>query len=343
MPTLSSQLYVFDPRPDFPFRFAVKRLWDPLSPYLQDEDAYTLIMVHGTGFHKEHWEPVLDDLYGLLLKQAGGVAKVREAWCLDTYNHGDSALLNENVLTQGYDKLCSWEDIARGIHLFLSGKGTGIDIDFSKRKLAGIGHSSGAVGLILSTTYHPRVKYSLLHLVEPMILPTSPPGIPNVLEAGAVKRRDIWPSKEEAMKAFNSRPSWQVWDPRILQTYVEHGLTSLPTLSYPDVTKGVTLKCPRHLEAASYRDGVTRTRAFWYLPTLVQRYPVHILYGAVSDYYPGTIKEDVINNAGASNLASIVWAEGAGHLITQVNPTRLAGEIAKVLAAPIPAHINSKL
>jgi len=44
-----------------------------------------------------------------------------------------------------------WEDYARSIHLFLSGLGTGVDVDFTGHKLVGIGHSMGAVSLCVGS------------------------------------------------------------------------------------------------------------------------------------------------------------------------------------------------
>ena len=38
----------------------------------------------------------------------------------------------------------SWEHHARGVHALLAGLGTGVDIDFSKRRLALVGHSIGS-------------------------------------------------------------------------------------------------------------------------------------------------------------------------------------------------------
>ena len=48
----------------------------------------------------------------------------------------------------------SWEHHTRGVHAFLAGLGTAVDVDFSKRRLALVGHSmepcsvSGVVGCI---------------------------------------------------------------------------------------------------------------------------------------------------------------------------------------------------
>ena len=37
----------------------------------------------------------------------------------------------------------SWEHHARAVHAFLAGLGSGVDVDFSKRRLALVGHSVG--------------------------------------------------------------------------------------------------------------------------------------------------------------------------------------------------------
>ena len=40
-----------------------------------------------------------------------------------------------------------WDAYARIVHLFLTGLGTGVDVDFKKRKLVAMGHSMGATAL----------------------------------------------------------------------------------------------------------------------------------------------------------------------------------------------------
>lgn len=121
------------------------------------------------------------------------------------------------------------------------------------------------------------------------------------LAGGAVRRRDVWPTRENAWETFMSRPSWQVWDERILKIYVvskghchlasynkqrqEHGLRSMPEPDSEGRT-GVTLKCSKTQEAACYRDLLGRTRAYDYLSTLCKSpaNQVHIVWGAIDDY-----------------------------------------------------------
>ena len=85
-----------------------KRYWHP--EHCSDApDAVTVILAHGTGFVKEHWEPTLEDLYALLTRSGdhhdAGV-RIREAWSIEASNHGDSAGLNEEILAWGYTPVC---------------------------------------------------------------------------------------------------------------------------------------------------------------------------------------------------------------------------------------------
>lgn len=42
----------------------------------------------------------------------------------------------------------------------------------------------------------------------------------DMLVSGAVNRRDIWPSREEAYKSLKARPAWKAWDDRVLKIFV---------------------------------------------------------------------------------------------------------------------------
>lgn len=102
--TLNFESYVFDPRPEYPLVSTINRY--PAPPDLYAEDGVTLVFGHGTGFHKELWEPTLEDLFEVQRKN-GGDFKVREAWSVDSPNHGEAGVLNEEKLLSGcYDQVC---------------------------------------------------------------------------------------------------------------------------------------------------------------------------------------------------------------------------------------------
>ncbi|SJL10133.1 uncharacterized protein ARMOST_13517 [Armillaria ostoyae] len=328
MTSLSTQSYVFDPRPSYPLVSTLKRYWKPSSPFLEDSDALTLIFAHGTGFHKEQWEPTIEDLFSYIETRGG--LKIREVWSIDASNHGDAAILNEEVLQWGYEETFRWEEYARSIHALFMGLGTGVDVDFTSRRLVGIGHSMGAVSLLLSLTFNPRPVFESLILVELMTMNQEQSRGPGTFLVSASSiRRDTWSSKEEAYAVMKRRKAWQVWDDRVLRLFVEHGLRSLPTMDYPDQVNGVTLKCSRKQEIACYRDSLGFSRAYRSMTYFVKLLPIHLIYGGIDDILPPEIKDDVINNAcgGIENLASVSRVEGGGHLIVQINPTGLAEKI----------------
>ena len=114
---LLCESYVCDPRPFYPLRIAVKRYWDPenaLPAHAHQnarDEALTLVCTHGVGYHKEQWEPTFEHLFELYgegqKKQHGPRNKIREIWAIDAPNHGDSAILNEEVLLRGgYTPMC---------------------------------------------------------------------------------------------------------------------------------------------------------------------------------------------------------------------------------------------
>ena len=123
---------------------------------------------------------------------------------------------------------------------------------------------------VLSRMMYPAVSWSGVILVEPMIVhPVHSKRAKRFLVEGALKRRDMWSSSEEAHKLFRER-TFKSWDPRSVDLHVvcirfysrcfymlidgqRYGLRALPTLTYPDKTQGVTLTCTKVQEAVRCR------------------------------------------------------------------------------------------
>lgn len=140
------------------------------------QNGFTLIFTHGLGFTKEVWEPIIERIFATENAKPGGLP-IHEAWAIDAPNHGDAAALNAAILQSGaYDLVCesfrrlsprrlsranvefwgkvSWDNYVRTICLVLAGLGTftddktqPVEIDFTSRRLIGIGHSMGGVSL----------------------------------------------------------------------------------------------------------------------------------------------------------------------------------------------------
>ncbi|KAI0689538.1 Alpha/beta hydrolase family-domain-containing protein [Cytidiella melzeri] len=330
MAPLQHEAYTFDPRPRFPFLITAKRYWNTAyRQSLDDADAedtaLTVVFAHATGYHKEHWEPTIEDLYDVVQEAGSGNAvKIREFWCIDAPNHGDAAVLNDELLSWGHTPVFDWQEYARSIHAVLAGLGTGIDVDFRSRKLVGVGHSMGAVSIMLADTYMPEVKFQSIILVDPMFYSKGRPKLD--LISLSSKRRDIWPSYEEAYNQLKSRSSYQAWDPRILKIYVKHGLRDLPSVTYLD-KQGVTLKCTKEQELACYRETVAKARAYTYLSHMCARLPVHFIFGAINDFVSTSVQDDLLSGSAKGQYATVQRIPECGHLIPQLKPKKLAEAI----------------
>ncbi|KAI0252840.1 Alpha/beta hydrolase fold-1 [Lactifluus subvellereus] len=344
MPPLQSQSYVFDARPHYPLLVSVKRYWVP-GFESTDADAVTLILTHATSFHKELWEPVLEELYGQAAASSGTsspVVKIRDAWAIDCPNHGESAMLNEETLLCGYTPIFSWEEYARAIHLILNGFGKGIGIDFRSRNLVGVGHSMGTTAIILTRTMYPFVSWSGAILIEPMFTyPAHFGGANKFLTEGAVKRRDVWSNREEARKVFRER-SFKSWDPRVIDLHVKYGLRELPTLTYPGNTEGVTLSCTKVQEEATYSENHGRVKSQRFLPTFCRDVPTHVVFGEIADILPAD-NRNFIREIACGGFRTESLVENAGHLAVHHNPAGVARMMLNVLQLGNAPIVLSKL
>ncbi|KAG6177064.1 hypothetical protein E4U10_000341 [Claviceps purpurea] len=93
------------------------------------------------------------------------------------------------------------------------------------RPLVAVGHSFGGNALAHAALLHPRLFHCLV-LVEAAIMPASEDlsgdgGIPASL---SLRRRDVWPSRQHAAKAFAKSPFYKSWDPRVFDLWMRYGL-----------------------------------------------------------------------------------------------------------------------
>lgn len=105
-----------------PLKMVAKRYAPDTAPPLPGE-GLTLFFVHGTGTRtcpgsvymqdterplygpdKEHWEPIIEQLFAFQ-RSSSGVKPIREAWAADCPTHGDSAVLNAELL-KGPEREC---------------------------------------------------------------------------------------------------------------------------------------------------------------------------------------------------------------------------------------------
>lgn len=121
--------------------------------------------------------------------------------------------------------------------------------------IIGVGHSMGANHLVNLALFHPRL-FSTLILMEPVIseIGKSDGSDGDLIPARlSTFRRDIWPSKAAAVANFKKQKYYQLWDPRVLDLWIEHGIRPTPTALYPGERNGaVTLSTTKHQEVRSF-------------------------------------------------------------------------------------------
>ncbi|CEI98162.1 hypothetical protein RMCBS344292_12279 [Rhizopus microsporus] len=223
---------------------------------------------HSNGFHKESLHPLIRRLKDNLraMKEYEHTDIHIFAW--DARGHGDSARLNDGITVPTY----RWFDNALD---------TKQVIDKMKLKkydqLIGVGHSFGATSMILVEFFFPHtfdglcvVEPVMSHLFYPMEVKLRSP----ILSSG--KRRDEWQNREECKASLLKRKFWKVFDPEVLDLYVDYGMY--------DTDKGtIKLKCPKEHEYHVFRQSSYDTFTA-YNSLKIITIPIHFVYALDSDF-----------------------------------------------------------
>lgn len=197
----------------------------PVSIAVQDwgGDGHPTLLAHATGFHGVTWKPVAERL----------VAAGRHVWSFDFRGQGES-----DSSPDGY----SWEGFADDVLTVVDALGLS-----GNPELLGVGLSKGATALLLAQLHKPDA-FGYLYCFEPIVFPFDaalPHPDANPLAAGALKRRAVWESTDQALASFGARPPLGVLHPDALRAYVEYGLRGMSDGSF-------SLKCAPEVEAAIY-------------------------------------------------------------------------------------------
>jgi pimeloyl-ACP methyl ester carboxylesterase len=193
-------------------------------------DGPDLLLVHATGFCAEVFRPFV---------RALGTGF--HCWALDLRAHGHS--------DRPYDDDFSWWGFATDVSSVIEHLGL-------ERPL-GFGHSCGGAALLLAEESKPGT-FESLYCFEPIVFPVAggttalPPS--NPLSEGARRRRETFPSADDAFVNFAAKPPFSELDPEVLRCYVEAGFEPIPAVDGGD-GRAIRLRCRREDEAAIYAEG----------------------------------------------------------------------------------------
>ena len=121
------------------------------------------------------------------------------------------------------------------------------------RPLIGVGHSFGGNIIVNLALMHPRLLSSLV-LLDPVLARfRQRPNYGLAPMVNSARRRDLWPTRAEAVASFARSPFYSTWDARVLARWNAHGLRDCPSALHPSASAPqVTLTTSKHMECFTY-------------------------------------------------------------------------------------------
>ena len=117
--------------------------------------------------------------------------------------------------------------------------------------IVGLGHSFGAAVLCNLSLMHPRLLSTVV-LVDPVIQVYSSSFTGPSPAQQSTFRRDLWPSRPEAIAAFEKSIFYQSWDRRVFDRWCEFGIRETPSAIYPSENGKATLSTTKHQEVFTF-------------------------------------------------------------------------------------------
>ena len=253
-------------------------------------DGPPLLLAHATGFHGRVLAPL-----------AARLADRFHGYAFDERGHGDSGV------PAGLD--FDWHGLADDVLATVDG--------FGLERPVGFGHSAGAAALLLAEAARPGT-FAGLYCYEAIVIPGPALEGPhdNPLAEGAVRRRPVFASRDEAFANYAGKPPFSVLDHEVLRAYVDHG--------FRDRDDGtVELKCKPEHEAAMYRMSFVHG-AYERFPEI--RCPVVLACGEHTDAFPPAL---VARQAEPLPDVRIEVFPDLGHFGPLQDPDTVAASLAK--------------
>jgi pimeloyl-ACP methyl ester carboxylesterase len=181
----------------------------------------------------------------------------------------------------------------------------------------GFGHSCGGAALLLAEEARPGA-FAGLYCFEPVVYPGDEPLAPtiegNPLAAGALRRRQEFGSRRDAIANFAGKAPFDRVDRAVLDAYVDNGFT-------PVDGGGITLRCRREDEAQVFAHALSHDA---YARLGEVRCPVTLACGAQTDGFgPDLLGALALRLAAPTPLV----LPGLGHFGPLEDPAAVAASV----------------
>ncbi|KAK9246752.1 alpha/beta-hydrolase [Lipomyces tetrasporus] len=197
----------------------VGKIYTPKSNTNPQKGDVTIVAAHANGLGKELYEPLF---VALLYYSVHARFRIRYILITDIVNQGESGVRNE------LGDCMSWTDVSRDLFVILQ-------ILRPPQPVFAMGHSMGGAQLFNLAVLHPSLFSGIIG-IDPIIESKEDATAVGLNPAKlSSHRKDVWPSKEEAIKYFKKRTMYRRWDPRVFDLWIKYGLRDLPTNLYREV------------------------------------------------------------------------------------------------------------
>lgn len=186
-----------------------------------------LLICHATGFCGGAYRPLAADLAGR-----------HRVFALDARGHGES--------TPPSDGDFDWGGMADDV-----AAAAAAIAEVAPGPLHVVGHSMGGAAALLAEHRRPRT-FASAHLYEPIVPPGPMPpamAMANPMADAARRRREVFPTRAEALHRYASRRPLGILRADCLHAYVEHGFEDVVD---DDGAPAVRLRCRAESEARTF-------------------------------------------------------------------------------------------
>ncbi|KAI0770434.1 Alpha/Beta hydrolase protein [Fomes fomentarius] len=306
------------------------------EPQFAASNGLTLVFAHCSSAHKEQWETTIERLFHFSSCATGPSLppqrRIRDAWTLDAQNHGDSAILNKEIL--GQVNALTIQEYAGMLRFFVTSKLV------QGRTIVAVGHSASTSAWTIACAERTIPNIRAIILVEPVMV--TPPivdhdtrivkGETNV--AGVLSRRHAWSSRAALLDMLKKRYPWKIWDERIFEAYLKHGFVEHHDASGRHM---ITTKCSIVQEVGFYyADG--HVAAGHLVQDLCARYPVHAVFSERPEMVSLESRKSICDVSQGRKMASVSIVPRCGHLAVQENPDGVADAIFHILLSSDAGH-----
>jgi len=181
----------------------------------------------------------------------------------------------------------------------------------------GFGHSCGGAALLLAEEARPGT-FAGLYCFEPVVYPGEEPLAPtfeaNPLAAGALRRRQEFGSRHQALANFAGKAPFDRLDPDALAAYVDNGFAPVPG-------GGIALRCRAEHEAQVYAHAFSHDA---YARLGAVACPVTLACGAATDAFGPPLLERFARRL---HRPTTVVLPAVGHFGPLENPAAVAASV----------------